>query len=216
MSRTSTPLRFSCASSTASAAQVAAKRGSRISSFASSAAVVDAVAVRVDLEGVELEHPAGHAARGGDSAEGVDLVVLVDYVEELAVLRELHRARAAEHGVQLLVADLRALDGGNALEGVGLDVLPGDDEEGVAERDGAARLGLLLLYLVEDALYRGRGLLYVEYLALAHACGRDLGVARHPEPAVGIRLADGEHGARSAYFERCVEVCHRMSLMVFP
>jgi len=106
--------------------------------FRRRARVVNAVAVGVDLEGVELEDASGHSARRGDSAERVDFVVLVDDVEELAVLGELHRARAAVHGVDLVRADLGAFDCDHALEGVRLDVLARDYEEGVAEHDRAA------------------------------------------------------------------------------
>ena len=88
------------------------------------AGVLDAVAVRVDVEDVELEDASGHALRSGDAAEVVEDVVLVDDVQELAVLRERQRARAPERLVDLLVPDAGVLDLREAEEGVGLDVLP--------------------------------------------------------------------------------------------
>ena len=172
------------------------------------AGVLDAVAVRVDVEDVELEDASGHALRGGDAAEVVEDVVLVDDVQELAVLRERQCARAPERLVDLLVPDAGVLDLREAEEGVGLDVLPGDDEEGVADRDLRAGLVLLALDLLEDGADGLRDLVDVEDLALADSRGGDLGVAGHLEPPAVLGLADGEDRPGRADLKCRVDVAH--------
>jgi len=151
--------------STASAAQLAAKSGSRISRCAPPAAV-------------------------------------------RASLMQRHLAGGVRHLVDVVRADLRAVDLHRALEGVGLDVLARDDEERVADRQTVARRELVALRLADDAADGLRRLVDVEDLALAHARRGDLRVAGDLEPSAGLRLADGEDGTGGADFKRGVDVGH--------
>ena len=79
-----------------------------------SAGVLDAVAVRVNVQGVESENSSGHALRRRNAPEVVEHVVLLDDVQGLAVLGKGHGLGGPTDLVDLLVADTGVLDLGKA------------------------------------------------------------------------------------------------------
>ena len=115
------------------------------------ARVVDAVEVGVNLNGVEFEHAARHPFGVGDAAHIVDGVGAVGEIEQLSVARKGERARFVNHRVDVFGRHLCGSDHRLAGVVVGFDMLAGNDEKGVDNRNGVVKRVLLSLDFPQHA-----------------------------------------------------------------
>ena len=137
---------------------------------------------------LDFKPHAGHAQRLAHVFLPVDDEFLVEHMQNLLVVGNLHRLSSLDHAIDVQLRDFLVLDRHHPLRIEALDVIPGDTRVDLADFAVRHQLGLF-----QSALYGIDGGLDIHHHALLQPARRMTAHADDLETTFGFEFGDDRH-----------------------